>query len=49
MLIKEGAQWVLYSSNGQKVLGKFKSKTEAIQKERESIYFKEEKKSKKKK
>jgi predicted GIY-YIG superfamily endonuclease len=49
VILKEKGQYVLYSHNGSKVLGKFKSKTEAMQREREVKYFADEKKPKKKK
>ncbi|HLD00692.1 MAG TPA: hypothetical protein VJC39_03020 [Candidatus Nanoarchaeia archaeon] len=40
VLKKEGYKWVLYSKDGQKVLGTFRTKKDALKRERQIIYFK---------
>ena len=37
---KEGYKWVLYTTDGKKVLGTFRTKKEALKRERQIIYFK---------
>lgn len=37
---KRGYQWVLYSKDMKKVLGKFRTKKAALKRERQIIYFK---------
>ncbi|MBI4152417.1 hypothetical protein HY495_01790 [Candidatus Woesearchaeota archaeon] len=37
---KEGYKWVLYTKDGKKVLGTFRTKTEAVKRERQIVYFK---------
>lgn len=40
MIVKVGSQFVLYSKDGTKVLGRFGSRTEAEDRERQVNYFK---------
>lgn len=40
VLVKEGSLWVLYNHDKTKVLGKFKTKKDALEREREINYFK---------
>jgi len=40
MIKKEKSKWVLYSKDGKKVLGSFKTKKDAIKRERQIQYFK---------
>jgi len=41
MVIKKvNWQWILYTKDGKKILGKFKTKTGALKRERQIIYFK---------
>ena len=40
MIRHEGAEWVLYSSDGGKVLGRFASREKALVRERQILYFK---------
>ncbi len=44
MIKKEGYKWVLHSKDGKKILGTFKTKKEALKRERQIIYFKNLKK-----
>ncbi|MBI2125328.1 hypothetical protein HYU08_02115 [Candidatus Woesearchaeota archaeon] len=37
---KEGYKWVLYTKDKKKVLGTFKTKKDALKRERQIIYFK---------
>ena len=37
---KKGYQWVLYNHTGKKILGKFRTKKEALKRERQIQYFK---------
>ena len=37
---KKGYKWVLYTKDGKKVLGTFKTKKDALKRERQIIYFK---------
>jgi len=37
---KEGYKWVLYTKDGKKVLGEFRTKKAALKRERQIIYFK---------
>lgn len=37
---KEGYQWVLYTKDKKKVLGTFKTRKDALKRERQIIYFK---------
>jgi len=37
---KEGYKWVLYSKDEKKKLGEFKTKKEALKREKQIIYFK---------
>lgn len=43
MIKKIGNIWYLYNSTGKKVLGKFKTKKEALERERQIMYFKNKK------
>lgn len=43
MIKKVGSMWYLYTSTGKKILGKFKTKKEALERERQVIYFKNKK------
>tara|TARA_Y100000310_G_C20659314_1_gene803797 strand:+ start:608 stop:745 length:138 start_codon:yes stop_codon:yes gene_type:complete len=40
VIVKEGYKWILYSKDKKKILGTFKTKKEAIKRERQIIYFK---------
>lgn len=40
MIVKEGNYYILYSKNGKKKLGKFKTKKEAIKREKQILYYK---------
>ena len=40
VLVKKGKIWVLYSRNKKKVLGRFKTKKEALKREKQILYFK---------
>lgn len=40
VIVKRGSSWVLYARNGKKVLGKFRTKKDAIKRERQINYFK---------
>jgi len=44
MIKKKGWKWVLFSKDGKKVLGEFKTKKDALKRERQVIYFKNLKK-----
>lgn len=46
MIKKVGGKWVLFTADGSKKLGEFKTKKEALQREREIEYFKKHKKNK---
>ena len=46
MIKKEGSKWVLYTKDGSKKLGEFKTKAEALKRERQINYFKHLKKKK---
>lgn len=37
---KKGYLWILYTKDGSRVLGKFRTKKEALHRERQIIYFK---------
>lgn len=39
MIKKIKNAWYLYNKNGTKVLGKFKTKKEALEREKQIIYF----------
>jgi len=41
---KEGYKWVLYTKDGKKILGTFKTKKEALRREKQIQYFKHLKK-----
>jgi len=43
MIKKEGSQWVLYSKDGSKKLGSFKTKAAALKREKQINYFKNKK------
>lgn len=43
MIKKEKNEWVLYSSDGTKILGKYKTKKEALEREKQIQYFKNKK------
>jgi hypothetical protein len=43
MIKREGSMYVLYSKDGKKVLGKFKTKEEAVKREKQINYFKHKK------
>lgn len=40
VIVKRGSQWVLYTRDRKKVLGKFRTKKEALKRERQIIFFK---------
>ena len=41
MVIKKvGYQWILYTKDSKKILGKFRTKKDALKRERQIIYFK---------
>ena len=41
MVIKKvGYQWILYAKDKKKILGRFKTKKDALKRERQIIYFK---------
>ena len=40
MIKKKGHQWILYSGRGTKILGKFRTRKAALQRERQIQYFK---------
>ncbi len=40
VIIKEGSQWVLYSSDRKKALGRFMTKKDALKRERQIQFFK---------
>jgi len=44
MIKKKGYKWVLYTRDGKKILGSFKTKKEVLKRERQIIYFKNLKK-----
>lgn len=46
MIRREGDKYVLYTQNGDRRLGVFKSRAEAVRREREIIYFKHKDKKK---
>ena len=39
MIVKQGRQWILYTRDGAKILGRFKSKELAEKREKEIMYF----------
>lgn len=43
MIKKEGSQYILYTKNGKKKLGTFKTKKEALAREKQINYFKSKK------
>ena len=43
MIKKEGSKWVLYSKDGKKKLGTFKTKKDALKREKEILFFKNKK------
>jgi hypothetical protein len=47
MIKKEGNKWVLYTKDGQRVLGVFSTKQEAMRREKQILYFKHKKGDKK--
>lgn len=40
MIVKQGNTWVLYSHDGKKVLGRFRTHADALKRERQIQYFK---------
>ena len=40
MIKKVGNKWILYSKDGKKKLGEFKTKADALKRERQILYFK---------
>lgn len=44
MIKKVDGKWILYSANGKKKLGEFKTKKDALKRERQVIYFRNKKK-----
>lgn len=40
IIVKEKSSWILYNKSGTKVLGKFRTKKEAVEREKEINYFK---------
>ena len=40
MIRKRGSKWLLFAKNGSKKLGEFKTKKDAVKRERQIIYFK---------
>lgn len=44
MIKKRGYQWILYTKDVKRALGKFKSKKDAVKRERQIQFFKHAKK-----
>tara|TARA_Y100000034_G_C6701699_1_gene309480 strand:- start:110 stop:244 length:135 start_codon:yes stop_codon:yes gene_type:complete len=44
MIKKRGYKWILYTKDGKKRLGEFRTKKDALKRERQIIYFKNLKK-----
>ena len=44
MIKKKKYKWILYTRDGKKILGKFRTKKDALKRERQIIYFKNLKK-----
>lgn len=40
MIKKKGWKWILFSKDGKKILGEFRTKKDALKRERQIIYFK---------
>ncbi len=40
VIVKHGSQWILYTRDRKKILGKFKTKKDALKRERQIIFFK---------
>ncbi len=40
VIVKKGYKWILYSKDKKKVLGTFRTKTEALKRERQIQFFK---------
>ena len=40
VIAKRGYQWVLYTKDKKRVLGKFRTRKEALKRERQIIFFK---------
>ncbi len=40
MIKKKGYKWILYTKDGKKALGTFRTKKDALKRERQIIYFK---------
>lgn len=43
MIKKQSNKWILYSKDGSKKLGEFKTKKEAVEREKQINYFKNKK------
>lgn len=43
MIKKKGYKWILYTRDGKKKLGEFRTKKEALKRERQIIFFKSKK------
>lgn len=44
MIIKRGSKYILYSHDGKKILGEFKTKAEALKREKQIRFFKNKRK-----
>ena len=44
MIKKKTNKWILYTRDGSRILGKFRTKKDALKRERQIIYFKNLKK-----
>ena len=40
VIVKCGYKWILYTKDQKRILGKFKTKKEALKREKQIIYFK---------
>ncbi len=40
VIVKRGYQWILYTKDRKKILGKFRTKNAALKRERQIIFFK---------
>ena len=40
VIVKKGYKWILYSKDKKKILGTFRTKTEALKRERQIQFFK---------
>lgn len=46
VIVKKGSRWILKSRDKTKVLGIFKTRKEALERERQILYFKHQRKRK---